>query len=407
MSRIWLIAKHHFKQETSKKSFLLILFSMPLFLILMIGFGFLFAYLEEDKVTLGYVDDSGVVENDDIADSDEDIVLKSFANRESALSALESEEIDAFFVLPAGYRETHEAELVYYEQPRHAAIREFEDLVRLSLLSDQPAAVVERMLNGTDVTVRAIESKREYPSGAPAAGQILPLLIAAIFSFLVLTTSGYMVSAVVTEKESRTMEIVISSVSPGRLLAGKIVGAVGIAFLQLLVWISFLIAATLFGAYVLDIEWLRTIEPSWRDLLLVVFLTLPSYIFIAAIMTAIGATLSDGQDADQVGPLLFLILLLPVYLIVPIAANPNGPLALALTYFPATSVITLAIRSLFMEIPAWQFLTVTLFGFAWALVAMWLAGKAFRMSMLRYGQRLRLNELIRPPKFIKASNIDS
>ena len=394
MKKIWLIARHHFVLEVSKRSFLIILFSMPLFLTLVIGLGYLAEQLMGDKPTLGYVDEAGflILSSHDYVDND--VTLLEFGSKAEAQEALETEKIDAFYVLPAEYPEISNAELVYFEPPSSEAIRHFEGIVRLNLLASQSPDVIERVLSGADVSVRATEFNREFVSGAPSAGQLLPILAVAIFAFLVMTTTGYMMQVVVVEKENRTMEIVISSVSPNRLMSGKIAGILGIAFLQLLVWLLFFIAAAWFGAHVLDIEWLQSIDLAWRDFLLLSLVALPTYIFIVAFMTAIGSSLADSQEAEQVGPLLFLVLFLPVYLLLPIASNPNGPLALILTFIPGTSVVTIAVRSLFFEVPVWQIATAMIVAIVVAIVAVWLAGKAYRMSMLRYGQRLKLPELL-------------
>jgi ABC-2 type transport system permease protein len=221
------------------------------------------------------------------------------------------------------------------------------------------------------------------------------LVAAGIFAFSVLTISGYMLAVVVEEKENRTIEIIISSVSPSRMMSGKIIGAIAIAAMQIFVWVLFLLAAIWIGGRLLDYTWLLSIDPAWRDLLLIMLVAFPNYILITALMTAVGSTLVDSQEAQQIGPLAFLILILPIYLLLPIAANPNGPIALFLTFFPPTSVVTLGMRSLIIEIPAWQFLVAALLSAAAAVAAMWLAGRVFRLSLLRYGQRLKLRDLFR------------
>jgi ABC-2 type transport system permease protein len=73
----------------------------------------------------------------------------------------------------------------------------------------------------------------------------------------------------------------------------------------------------------------------------------------------------------------------------------NGPLALSLSFFPPTSIVTFALRLLVIEVPWWQvFVSITI-SLTSAAAMMWLAAKAFRMGMLRYGQRLQLRELFR------------
>lgn len=393
MSKVWLVARHHFLQEVSKRSFLIVLFSMPLFLVVVIGFGYLAEQLIDDTATLGYVDEAGFLVKTSFEDADDEVVLLAFDSRDAARSALESEQIDAYVVIPADYRETSEAQLFITETPPNKAMRHFEKVVRLNLLSGQDPVMVERMLSGADVTVRATGSNREFPSGGPDAGQILPLIVALTFAFLVLTTAGYMMQVVVVEKENRTMEIVVSSISPARMMTGKILGIVGVAIIQIAVWSLFFLIAIWFGVHILNLAWLREIRVVWANLIPIIIIALPTYLFIVALMTSIGSTLTESQDAEQLGPLMFLILLLPVYLFLPISSNPNGPLALLLSFFPGTSIVTIAIRNVFIEVPTWQILTALAIAILSAIGAIWLAGKAFRMSMLRYGQRLKLVEI--------------
>lgn len=394
MSKVWLVARHHFLQEASKRSFLLILFSLPLFLVVSIGFGYLAGQLIDDTTTLGYVDEAGFLVQTTYEEADDEVTLLAFDSQDAAEMAFESEEIEAYVLIPADFRESSEAQLFINETPPNKALRHFEQLVRLNILSGQDPAIVERMLSGADVTVRATGSNREFPSGGPNVGQILPVLLALTFAFLVLTTAGYMMHVVVDEKENRTMEIIVSSISPGKMMAGKILGILSIAFVQFAVWSLFFGVAIWFGIHILNLDWLREIRIVWADLVPIILIAIPTYLFIVALMTSIGSSLTESQDAEQLGPLLFLIFLLPLYLFLPISSNPEGPLALILSFFPGTSVVTLAIRNVFIEVPGWQFLTALAIAILFAVSAVWLAGKAFRLNMLRYGQRLKIWELL-------------
>lgn len=389
MSKVWLIAQHQFRQEVGKLSFLLVLFSLPLFLALTIGLVYLISRLEEESTTLGYVDQAGLLVETLAEPEEYDVRLVPFDTPEAARAALEAEQIEAYYVLPDDYAGTHQAELVYFEPPDRHARHYFRNVVRLNLMADQPPAVVERILSGANVTVRVTEWNREL-----SAGQVVvPLIVAAIFAFLVLTTSSYMMEVVVAEKENRTMEIVMSSVSPAQMMAGKIIGALGIALMQLVVWVAFLVGVAWLGGNVLEMSWLQDIAPNWRDILMIVIVALPSYLCIAALMTLVGSTLVESQEAQQAGALFFLPLFLPLYVLVPITENLNGPLSLGLSFFPVTSVVTISIRSMFMAIPAWQIALSAAIALASGAGMVWLAGKAFRMSMLRYGQRLQWREL--------------
>ena len=99
--------------------------------------------------------------------------------------------------------------------------------------------------------------------------------------------------------------------------------------------------------------------------------------------------LSDPNEAEQIGPVSMLLIFLPVYLIPVIFNNPNGTVALILSFFPPTSLVTIAMRSLVMIVPMWQIGLSVLISLIGGIFLIWLAGRAFRMSMLRYGKRLQ------------------
>ena len=74
---------------------------------------------------------------------------------------------------------------------------------------------------------------------------------------------------------------------------------------------------------------------------------------------------------------------------------PNSPLAIGMSFFPLTAPLTMIIRSGFTLLPWWQVaISVSLLVLS-AAGALWLAGRAFRLGMLRYGQRLPIIELFR------------
>ena len=120
---------------------------------------------------------------------------------------------------------------------------------------------------------------------------------------------------------------------------------------------------------------------------------LPGFFMVAALMAAIGATVGDEREGQQLAGLFTFPIMVPFWLIYPLLSNPNGPLAIGLSYFPLTGPITLAIRIGFASIPTWQLLLNIAVLAGYGVGALWLASRAFRIGMLRYGQRVRLREL--------------
>jgi ABC-2 type transport system permease protein len=397
MTRIWLVAKHHFLFEVRKRTFLIVLFSLPLFLGFSIGMGILAGSLfENNTASVGYVDPGDFLVDASLAANEEGgqavMQLVGFESAEAAQAALDAEEIDAYYLLAPDFETSRGAELFYYDEVPEGEVRAaFADLIRRNRLAAVSSEVVARVMADPEVTVHAIESGREFGAD-PQAGDFLPLLVAVIFGFLAMTTSGYMMEVVVTEKENRTMEIVLSSLSTGKLMAGKILGAAGIAALMLLVWIACFVAAVWIGRMA-GVGWLLEVQPRWNDVAQIVVVALPAFLFITALFTTFGATMVDSHETQQIGPLTLMVLLIPIYAMPVMVEDPNGPLALALSFFPLTSITAFGLRMLITAIPWWQTLTAAVIGLICFVGMTWLAAKAFHMGMLRYGQRLRLGQL--------------
>ena len=395
MSKISLVAWQQLRQETSKRSFLILLLLMPLILVFAIAFGALIAELQKADTILGYVDQAGILFDPALGPESDEATLAPYASREEAQAALDAEAINAYYVIPADYANTHQAELLYYEQPPFSAMRHFEEVVRTNLVTGQTPALAARLLEGSNITIQATQYDREYDTTGPAAGMFLPVIVAVFFIFLILTTSGYMTTVLAEEKVNRTIEIIVTSISAGQMMAGKLLGALGIALLQLVVWIIFLVGAIWVGSQILDLSWLQDLDVSWRDAAMIVLVAMPAYYFTAALMTLLGTMVNDDMEAQQIGSLSFILLFLPIYLLMVIIPNPDGAVAMLFSFFPPTSIITIAIRSLLMVVPTWQVVVSMIISFIGGLFLTWLAGRAFRLSMLRYGQRLRVSELFR------------
>jgi ABC-2 type transport system permease protein len=219
----------------------------------------------------------------------------------------------------------------------------------------------------------------------------IPIVAGLLFVVAINTSGGYLLQAVVEEKENRTMEILVTSVSPEQLMAGKIAGNLSVGLTQLLAWI--LMA---FLAFMLVASFIPSIQNPQinRQFFWLVPLTLiPAFILVAAFMAALGATVTEAREAQPIVGLFTLPIVVPYWFITQIMMNPNGPLATGLSIFPLTAPVSLPLRSVFTVVPVWQIALSLLLLISCAAGAIWLAGRAFRLGMLRYGVRLSWKEL--------------
>jgi ABC-2 type transport system permease protein len=350
--------------------------------------------MEIDTTPLGYVDHSGVLKDPIPAPTPAtfsfQVPMIPFQNEDDARQALESGELQAYYVLEESFTQTGGAKVVYVDEPESLTRAQFNDYLAANLLADQPPEVIERVTLGSNVIVSTIDESRQMHE-EDWFNILIPIFMGVAFIVAIFSTSGYLMQAVAEEKENQTMEIVVTSVSPGQLMGGKIFGDIAIGLTQILAW--FLFIFSLLMVVQNRVQWLQTISISLDTIALNLMIMIPAFFMFAALMAAIGATVTEASEGQQVVGLISLPVWIPFMLIVSIMQNPNSPMAIGLSFFPLTAPLTMVLRAGFTVIPTWQVIISVSAVIISALGALWLAGRAFRIGMLRYGQRVRWREV--------------
>jgi ABC-2 type transport system permease protein len=397
MHKLLMVAGHEFRRNALKWSFILVLLSVPLMVGLNVGLGLIMSSLENNDAPVGYVDLAGFLDDPlqaPLASSKKRIEMLAFPSESSAREALEAGVIQAYYIFAPEYPVPNHVELFYEQRMGDDAQRQFFDFVQINLLRNLPAAEAERAARGTDITIRSPDGTRDFPASGPEIGQILPLIIALAFIFLILISSGSLMSGLAEEKENRMMEVLMTSVSPTQMIGGKIVSIVAMGLLQLVVWFGFLALAVWVGAEGIGVEWFQNMDLNWGTILYIVAVAFPSYVAASALMFMLGATVAQAQEGQSLSALFFIIFFLPFYMIIMIVESPNTVPAVIMTLLPFTSLMTIALRSLFFSVPLWQILASVVIQSGFAMLMIWLAGRAYRLGMLRYGKRLSLRDIL-------------
>jgi len=400
MRKTWLIFVNEYKRHVKKKSFLFGILSMPLFVGLMILIGILTVWLDYNKDPIGYVDTNLLLLNAQQLQPEEkqlfpSVTAISFESEKSAKSAMQAGTIQAYFILSDHYLSTGEVTMVKDSRTGSNASGDFGDFVVYNLLQGKPQDVVTRLTEGSNLIIRSLDGTREMEADNWLS-IMLPVLSGVLFMIAVNISGSYLLQAVVEEKENRTMEILVTSVSPEQLMIGKVMGNLLVGLTQLAVWILFAIIALMVVPSLIPIGEIPKIELSY--LLLMAATLLPAFVMVAAAMGAVGATAAESREAQQIAGWFTIPIMIPLYFITSIMYNPNGPLSVGMSIFPLTAPIALPLRAMFTNIPAWQtILTITLLCLL-AVFALWLSGRLFRLGMLRYGKRVRLREAFEQAK---------
>lgn len=399
MDKIWRITKYEYTRHVFQKRFLFSLLSLPILILVMFAVSILVAFVSIDKTPLGYVDRSGVL---DLAAREEKdntlfnpvIEFIPYQSTEGAETALNNGQIQAYYLLPETYPQNLDVQLVFIEEPANEIQAQFSDFVaqNLSLFDNLDPQVERRLAEGSQLKITALDGSHET-SQDQWYTILTPLIAGILFFFVVITSGGYLLQAVVEEKENRTMEIVITSVSPGQLMTGKIIGDIGVGLTQLLIWILFGWGSLMIGAKYLPALQDFSLPPEY----LIVFLgiLIPAFIMISAVLAAIGATVTELREAQQFQSLVILPVMIPYYIVSTFMANPNGTLATILSFVPITAPIAMLLRMSFTIVPTWQVILTSMILILSAIFAIWFAGRAFRLGMLQYGKRLTIKEVFR------------
>ncbi len=395
MYNYWLVAKYEYRRMVVRRGFIISTIAVPLGIGMLIAVAILVELSGENKSPIGYVDTIGFLDESlqsELPDPEDRIEIRAFPDEDSALEALKEEEIQAFFVFPPDYRETLKTQLFYLEKPPSNDVwREFDDFIRINLVDDFPDDVRERLMDGPKIAVYDIASDREFSENA-IINIIMPIVASMFFFFATMSAAGYLLGVVATEKENRTMEILLTSITPRQLIIGKAIGLLAAALTQLAVYVvTIVVGLTIAASFV---EQLQNVVVPWEYLGIMALFFFPTYALVAAVMVAIGGAVTEVQQGQQVAGIVNMFFIVPLFLMGVLLTNPAHPLIAVLTLFPTTAFLTISLRWGLGTVPVWQL------GVSWVLLAastlfmLWAATRIFQAGMLRYGKPLNLKAAV-------------
>ncbi|HTG54385.1 MAG TPA: ABC transporter permease, partial [Gemmatimonadaceae bacterium] len=202
------------------------------------------------------------------------------------------------------------------------------------------------------------------------------------------------------EKNTRVSEVVVASVPTDTLLAGKVIGVGAVGVTQLIIWLGTGYLMTKARAPVLFAlgakpDPLNLPPVSWGAIVLMIVFFLLGYVFYSALFAAVGAMVSNEQDAQQAATPIILLVITPIIFLQTILQNPNSRAAEVLSWMPFSAPIIMPLRMVVTSVPTIE-IVLTLTGVLFSCgVAVWLAARIYRVGLLMYGKRATLAEVVR------------
>ncbi len=334
-------------------------------------------------------------------------LLHAYPDEAAARAALEAGDIQVYYLIPADYMETGEVTIV---QPK----------LNVSLISDGPiqALLLNELSRGVDQALyyRLVDPSNieqinrsltiaqvDETTGVVTQDEDASFVLVYIFSFALMLslfiTNGYLLQTVIEEKETRLIEILISSVRPTHLLIGKIFALGLLGLLQVVVWIgSLFLIVRAAGGQQLDqalgvIATLANMNLPLNDMPLMLVYFVIGYFLFAGMYGIVGALSNSMREGPQYAVIFTLPAALPFYFLTLFVSSPDGTLPVILSMFPITAPMAMGMRLVVSDVPAWQIaLSLALLVLA-AVGAMWVAGRLFRVNTLLAGKLPKLRDI--------------
>jgi ABC-2 type transport system permease protein len=395
MNKMMLVARYEYKRHVFRRGFWVALFAVPLGILLMMGLSMFFSFSATDKRPVGIVDEPHLIKELPVFEkadffSESKPEFKFISDQESARAALDSGQIQAFVFIPQEYISTYKVDY-FFDKPITTSIQSsISKLLRDSLMEGRTIPNQAALERETEFTFQSLDGKKTS-SEYDWLKITIPLVVGLLFFITVMSSGGFLMQAIVEEKENRTMEMMITSTSPTELIGGKIVGDMGIGMTQMSAWMIMIgVGAFLFRD---KLTFLEHINLDWKFAAITLLFMLIGFVFVCALMGMIGATITNAQESQQFIGLFVLPMMLPYYLSSVFITSPNSIIPRILSFLPFSAPLAIPLRMSFTTVPTWEIIVSLVILSTSSIGAIWLAGKAFHLGMLIYEQKVPLKRL--------------
>jgi ABC-2 type transport system permease protein len=205
--------------------------------------------------------------------------------------------------------------------------------------------------------------------------------------------------SIIEEKTSRVFEVMLATIRPEEMMAGKIIGVGSVGLTQVGIWLAAggllsgsSIAANLGGQMV------HVALTAAQVAFFFVFFIL-GYLFYSSIAAALGAMTNSEQELQQLN--MFLVLPLAVCFITlkSVLTSPDGPLARTLALIPPFTPLLMYLRVSLGHPAPWEVALSIALTSASIYAIIWITSRIYRVGVLMYGKRPNLPEILRWLKY--------
>jgi len=208
----------------------------------------------------------------------------------------------------------------------------------------------------------------------------VPYVLMLLMFILVMMSAIPQLSSVMEEKNEKIAEVLLGTITPFQFMMGKVMGGIGVSLTIAAIYVAA-------GVFTLNYMGLESFIPAdvlpWFFIFTVLFV-----LMVGSGMAALGATCNDNKDAQSLTFPGILPAIIPMFLIIPIIADPTGPLATTTALIPPFTPTVMVMRmASSVTIPMWQPVVGLIGVILFTIFTVWIGARIFRTAILIQGQK--------------------
>ena len=410
MSNMLLIARREYLEQIRGKAFRLSTIGLPALFAIIIGIGYVASLgLGANKHLIVTGNDAALanaIRTQLLIDKDGDVNVDVVPASDSASQAalvqrVKSREIDGVLSVEtqsgaapkATYFSPASGDFVTNSRLKKALN---DGLVNQSLKSaGMKTAEASAVVKGISVDTYQVKKDGSVVKSNAEASFWKGYVMALLLSMTTMIYGLNVARSIIQEKTSRIFEVMLATVKPSDMLAGKLIGVGAVGMTQILIWLvaGTAIAITPFAAAIMTGEY--AIHFTWTEGILFPVYFVLGFLLYSSLFAGLAATCETEQELQMYMPLAAAPTWLSFALIVLIINDSNSIWSVAASLFPPTAPIIMFLRMASEMPPAWQFAVSIALMVVSILATLWFSSRLYRVGILMYGKRASLPELIR------------
>lgn len=421
-----------FKERVYKKSFIITTLLMPLFMLaLSAAPAVIMFFVRGETKAVSVIDQSGIVAPQlESGDDIQFVVIEDGDLQTELKKSLESEEFGVLFIGSDIVENPNNIQL-YTNQSSSMLIEEaiagqVEEIIEAERLKALNVGDLKRILEQVEVNINLSTFRNgaeQSEATSSAASSFVGIALGFVLYFFLVVYGSIVMQSIIEEKNSRILEVLVSTVRPFDMMMGKILGVASVALTQIAIWgvLLIVISAAVIPAVMpddilagveavragadaatmvpdMDIEAIAALSSimdtgyiSQIVLLLLLFM-MGGFLLYAAMYAAIGASVDQVQDAQQLTTPVMIPIIFAFIILTMVMNDPNSPLVVWCSMIPFTAPIVMMGR-IPSGIPTWEIVTSLVLLYATFIVMVWLAGKIYRVGIFMHGKKPTFKEL--------------